>query len=78
MPEIVEDEIEEVPVAEEVREAKEEPAVVTQPVEEPVNTTAEPGTAIFRSKALEEIENSYKKEPAEVPIKKYKVISIGK
>ena len=65
---------EEAPVVEEVRE---ESAVAAQPIQEPDNVIVEPGTAKIRSKVLEEIENSYKKEPDAVPKKKYKVISIG-
>lgn len=45
--------------------------------EEPVIENAEPGTAFVRSKALEEINNSYKATPDTVPKKKYKVISLG-
>lgn len=45
--------------------------------EEPVIENAEPGTAIIRSKVLEELANSFKIEPEEKPKKKYKVISLG-
>lgn len=81
-PEVVEEIKEGIPVVEEVREEiveeiKEEPAAV-EPIEELEQPAVEPGTARIRSKALEEIENSFKKEPAKVPLKKYKVISIGK
>lgn len=83
MPEVVEEVKEEIPVVEEVREEiveeiKEEPAAVVEPIEELEQPAVEPGTARIRSKALEEIENSFKKEPAKVPLNKYKVISIGK
>ncbi len=56
----------------------EEPAAVAEPIEELDETIVEPGTAIIRSKALEELENFYKKEPEKVPKKKYKVVSLGK
>ena len=46
-------------------------------VEEPVIENAEPGTAVIRSKALEEINNSFKATPDAVPRKKYKVVSLG-
>lgn len=59
MLENVEEVIEETPVAEEVREEK----VVAQPIEELAHTDVAPGTAIVRSKVLEELENSYRKEP---------------
>lgn len=71
-PEVVEEIEEEVPV-EEVRED----AVGAQPIAEASETIAQPGTAIVRSKALEEIANSFKAEPDAVPKKRYKVISIG-
>lgn len=74
------------PVEEEVRvEEKivetiknEEPAVSAQPIEEPVKPVAKPGTAVIRSKVLDELANSYKAEPDEQPKKKYKIISIQK
>ena len=82
-PEVVEEVKEEIPVVEEVREEiveeiKEEPAAAVEPIEELEESAVEPGTARIRSKAVEEIENSFKNEPARVPLKKYKVISIGK
>ena len=67
------EEVKEEVLVEEVRED----AVGAQPIVETSETIAEPGTAKIRSKVLEEIENSYKKEPDAVPKKKYKVISIG-
>ena len=71
-PKEIEEVKEEVPV-EEVRED----AVGAQPIVETSEMIVEPGTAIIRSKALEEIANSFKAEPDAVPRKKYKVISIG-
>lgn len=56
---------------------KEEFAVTAQPIEEPEKPAVKPGTAVLRSKALEELENSFKAEPEEKPKKKYKVVSIG-
>lgn len=72
----VEEEVkEDIPVAE-VREEKKEPAVSVQIIGEHDSAIAEPGTARIRSKALEEIEQGFKKDPEKVPRKKYKVISL--
>lgn len=70
--EIVETEpVEEVKVrVEEQIETIQEPE---KPIVLPDNTIAEPGTAMIRSKVLEELENK-----AEKPKKKYKIVSIGK
>lgn len=63
---------EEVPVRVEIIEEKKETesAVIEQPIMEQDNATAEPGTAVVRSKVLEELNRK--------PRKKYKVISLGK
>lgn len=53
-------------------EGKEENAVVAQPTVEASRSIAEPGTAMIRSKVLEELEKK-----ADKPKKKYKIISIG-
>lgn len=50
---------------------KEETAVVAEPIVELDDATVEPGTAMIRSKVLEELESKVEK-----PKKKYKVISI--
>lgn len=55
-----------VPVRVEEEIQEKEPAI-------PEETIVEPGTAIIRSKALEELENN----KVEKPKKKYKIISIG-
>lgn len=63
---------EEVPVRVEIIEEKKETesAVIEQPVVEQDSATAEPGTAVVRSKVLDELNKK--------PKKKYKVISLGK
>lgn len=54
-----------------------EVAVVAQPIDETSQNEIKPGTAIIRSKVLEELDEDYSKEPVKKPIKKYKVISLG-
>ena len=68
------------PIKEEIREeipveaVKEESAVVAETVAEFSENIAEPGTAMIRSKVLEELEASKTQKPK----KKYKIISIQK
>lgn len=68
---------EEIKVREENNWVKVEETISEKTVEAPEETIAKPGTAIVRSKVLEEIANKYQAEPQEKPKKKYKVISIG-
>ena len=66
-----------VPVREDDLNEITESAVPAPTIVEPDQTDVQPGTAVIRSKVLEEIANKYKEEPDEKPKKKYKVISIG-
>lgn len=64
-------------VEEDIKEVEKKAAASAETIAEPDKTTVKPGTAIVRSKVLDEIANKYKQEPDEKPKKKYKVISIG-
>lgn len=68
---------EEIPVREENLKEITESAVPAPAIVEPETTNVRPGTAVVRSKVLDEIANKYRQEPQEKPKKKYKVISIG-
>ena len=68
---------EEVPVREENIKEITESAVPAPAIVEPEHTDVIPGTAVVRSKVLDEIANKYRQEPQEKPKKKYRVISIG-
>ena len=68
---------EEIPVREENLQEITESAVPAPAIVEPETTNIRPGTAVVRSKVLDEIANKYRQEPQEKPKKKYKVISIG-
>lgn len=64
-------------IPEETIEKEKEAAVVVKPIGETSQKDVKPGTAVIRSKALEELNEDYSKEPVKKPIKKYKVISLG-
>ena len=64
---VEEEKVETVKTVEEIK-----PAVVEKTIDELDNTVVEPGTAMIRSKVLEELDKQ-----AEKPKKKYKIISMG-